>query len=84
MNHIFAAGNTVVPAVLALEALGFKVEVTQVAEIPMCRATRGAESYAAEDPVTVLGLVRLVEIRGWDWGATDAEIDATFQRFPLL
>jgi hypothetical protein len=82
MAHIIAAGNTVVPALLALEALGFRVEVT-AGEHSLCQATRGDESYAAGDPVTVLGLVRLVEVRGWDWAATDAEIDAVFQRFPL-
>jgi hypothetical protein len=72
----------VVPALLALEALGSRVEVT-AGENSMCQATRGDESYAADDPVTVLGLVRLVEVRGWGWAATDAEIDAAFQRFPL-
>ena len=82
MNRIVAAGNTVVPALLALEALGLRVEVT-AGENSVCRATRGDESYVADDPVAVLGLVRLVEVRGWDWPATDAEIDATFLRFPL-
>ena len=71
------------PALLALEALGFRVEVT-AGKSSMGHATRGDESYAAEDPDTGLGRVRLVEVRSWDWAATDAEIDAAFQRFPLL
>jgi len=29
VNHIVAAGNTVVPAILALEALGFRVEMSR-------------------------------------------------------
>ena len=82
MKQIVAAANTVVPAFLALEALGFLLEVTN-GERPACRATRDGESYVADDALTVLGLVRLVELRGWDWAATDAEINAALQRFPL-
>ena len=82
MNHIAAAGDTVVPALLALEALGFHVEVS-AGDDSVYRATRGDESYLADDPVTVLGLVKLVELRGWDWGASDADVAAALQRFPL-
>ena len=82
MNHIVAAGNTVVPAILALEALGFRVEMSD-GEHARCQARRDSESYLADDPVTVLGLVRLVELRSWDWGASDAEVDAALHRFRL-
>ena len=82
MNHITAAGNTVVPALLTLEALGFRVEVTE-GDNSVCRAARGDESYVADDPVTVLGLVKLVELRSWDWAASDAEVNAALKRFPL-
>jgi hypothetical protein len=82
MKHVVAAGNTVVPAVLALEALGFRVEMTG-AEHGTCRATRGDEVYAADDPVTTLGLVKLVEARGWDWAPSDSELDATIRRYRL-
>ncbi|MDB4908363.1 MAG: hypothetical protein JWO05_3147 [Gemmatimonadetes bacterium] len=81
-SHISAAGNTVVPALLALEALGFRVEVTAGAQ-SSCQAFRGDESYSAGDPVTVLGLVRLVELRSWDWEASDRDIDLTLNRFAL-
>jgi hypothetical protein len=27
--------------------------------------------------------VRLVELRSWDWGASDAEVDAALHRFRL-
>jgi hypothetical protein len=82
VKHIAAAGNTVVPALLVLEALGFRVELSG-GEHSSCHASRGVESYVADDPVTVLGLVRLVELRGWDWGASDAENTAALQRFRL-
>ena len=47
-------------------------------------ATRGEETFIAEDPVTVLGLVRLVELRGWDWRAPDAEIERVLAQYPGL
>jgi hypothetical protein len=49
----------------------------------VCSASRGDERYVADDPVAVLGLVRLVDIRGWEWTASDAEIGAAVQRFRL-
>ena len=81
MRHISAAGNTVVPALLALEALGFRVDITGDGERPTSRATRGDEVYVADDPVSLLGLVKLVEIRGWNWTPEDSEFHATMQRY---
>ncbi|HBX81449.1 MAG TPA: hypothetical protein DEH05_10110 [Propionibacteriaceae bacterium] len=63
------AGNTVVPAVLALRALGFTVEREGDAIV----AKLGGSSFRADDPVAVLGLVKLAEVRR-PWRATDAEI----------
>jgi hypothetical protein len=47
------------------------------------RAVRGEDSFIAPDPVALLGLIRLVELRGWKWAATDAEIENTLQRSEL-
>jgi hypothetical protein len=66
MRNISAGGNTVVPAILALEKLGFTVSI-EGTDGEMFRATRGSETYLADDPVAVLGLVKLVEVRGWEW-----------------
>jgi hypothetical protein len=76
-NQIAAAANTVVPALLALESLGYTV----VADGSLIVATVGYERYAAEDPVTVLGLVKLIESRSWNWRASDGEIAAVLARF---
>jgi len=82
MKTITTAGNTVVPALLTLEALGFDVHIERTSSGDQCTATRNEETYVAADPVEVLGLVRLVEVRGWDWSATDEEIDVVFRRHP--
>ena len=78
MKRIVAAGNTVVPAILALEALGFAVESDKPNGF---RARRADETYIADDPVMLLGLVKLIECRGWQWEANDTEVDATLERF---
>ena len=79
MGFISPSGTTVIPAILALESLGFRV--TFDAKSGDCQATRGDEAYDGVDPVWVLGLVKLAEVRGRDWTVSDEEIDATLRRF---
>lgn len=76
-NQIAAAANTVVPALLALESLGYTV----VEDGSVVVATAGSERFAADDPVTVLGLVKLIETRSWNWRASDEEIAAVLGKF---
>ena len=84
MQNIAAAGNTVVPALLALEKLGFNVSVGRDGGgRDLFEATRGDESYLAEDPVSVLGLVKLIEMRSWEWRPSDLEIDEVLKRYDL-
>lgn len=80
MIQIAQAGNTVVPAILALEEMGMVVDV-QAGQVV---ASSSAVQFIADDPVAVLGLVRLLELRGADWMAKDEDIAATFERFPNL
>ena len=78
-KRIVHAGNTVVPALLAVESLGFAVDVVG----SKVYARRGQEEYEAEDPVTLLGLIRLIELRSWDWGVSDMQIDETLRRYDM-
>ena len=75
---LVAAADTVIPAILALEDNGFTV--TQEADLVV--ATAGNTRFAAQDPVTVLGLVKLAETRR-PWRADDQEIDDVLGRFSL-
>jgi hypothetical protein len=75
---LVAATDTVIPAILALEDNGFTV--TQEADLVVARAAN--IRFAAEDPVTVLGLVKLAETRR-PWRADDQEIDDVLGRFSL-
>ena len=49
MNHIAAAGNTVVPAILALEALGFRVEMSD-GEHSRCEARTATTDGRSRSP----------------------------------
>lgn len=83
MKGILAAANIIVPAFLVLEQLGFTVTVDEGAEVSRVRARRGDEEFVADDPITILGLVKLIESRTWDWKPTDEEIDQTIKRYNL-
>lgn len=72
------AGNTVVPAILALRALGFTVSHTGTDFV----ARLGNSRFQADDPVAILGLVKLVEIPR-PWRASDAEIDQVITELEL-
>lgn len=74
------AGNTLVPAILALERAGFVVSVN---EERLFVAARAEDVFIADSPESVLGLIKLVELRGQAWTATDAEIEDTIRRFAL-
>ena len=83
MKSISTAGNTVVPAILALEGLGFVISVEHIEGQDLFRAVRGDETYLADDPVGVLGLVTLVGIRGWQWGAADPDLERGIRQYEL-
>lgn len=71
-------GNTVVPAILALRELGMSIEQNAGGFL----ARSGSATFYAEDPVAVLGLVKLAEIRR-PWSATDQEMDDILAEFDL-
>ena len=75
---IIHAANTLVPAILSLEATGYRV----VQEGSRFVATAPNARVSAEDPVALLGLARLAETRR-PWSATDPEIDEVLGRFAL-
>lgn len=77
-TELSQAGNTVVPAILALRQLGFNVTW----EGPTIVARLGDARFQADDPVAVLGLVKLTETRH-PWSAADAEIEDIMREFDL-
>jgi len=82
VKKIVAAGNTMVPALLELERLGFVISTSDSGPQTFT-ARRDDEVFVAEDPVSLLGLLKLVDSRGWDWRPNDSEIEATMRRYKL-
>ena len=67
-----AAGNTLAPALAALRSLGYTVT-----SVPGLSGDLKAEAaglcFVGEDPLQLLGLVRMHELRGAHWQANDDE-----------
>ncbi|MEO1728816.1 MAG: hypothetical protein AAFR95_17525 [Bacteroidota bacterium] len=72
-----------IPALLALRAMGYDVSRPYDGEREWWRAETETVEFGAEDPLSLLGLVALRENRGAAWRASDAEIDAVMQEFGL-
>jgi hypothetical protein len=74
---IRVAGNTQIPALLALRAKGYRVwlEYEKVDDpnnpwhpyMPDCQAEKDGANFSATTPVEQLGLVAMWETRGDDW-----------------
>ncbi|WP_157732601.1 hypothetical protein [Cellulomonas sp. PSBB021] len=76
--EIAAASDTAVPAILALK--GLHLDVSQDSGRWVARL--GQARFVADDPVALLGLVKLAETRR-PWRATDSEIDDVLAEFDL-
>jgi hypothetical protein len=70
------AGNVIIPAYLTLQDKGYVVEQIfdeSVDGITVWRATKGIDEFNASDPLTLLGVVAMVEHRGEAWQADTEE-----------
>jgi hypothetical protein len=79
--QIIAAGNTEVPAYTVLVAKGYEVSYGG-AHGDLWLARRDGDSFSAESPLMLLGLVTIAESRGSNWQATDAESHDFLETFP--
>jgi len=72
---ITSANNTLVPCYLEILSRGYSIRVSKGENADDWIATRGDTSLHAEDPITLLGLVSMIESRGSNWKAEDEDID---------
>ncbi len=81
---IFNAGNTLIPAYLALQSMGYRVWWQRGDSAPDDE-TWFAEGelghFIAEDPVSLLGLIAMREQRGITWHASDEQIAAFMDQY---
>ena len=82
-EYIIEAGNTLVPMVLALRSLGFRVSRRSDPDPDkdLWRAESDEWGVAASELPTLLALVLMRQVRGPDWKAADEEIDAVLAEF---
>lgn len=78
-TKIVAAGNTLAPALSILRKLGYTV-TREKSDEQQYRAQNETCVFSADDPLTLLGLVKIYEVRGHDWQPSEEEV----QRFLLL
>lgn len=71
-TFISPAGNVLPGALASLRSLGFTVSLAPVGQ---WQADSESCVFVAEDPLTLLGLVKFYELRGQCWRPTDAEVD---------
>ncbi len=81
MIQISAAGNTMAPCWTVLEGLGYTVTTRRTADAEIWIAQKENEELQANDPCTLLGLAKLVEVKGKNWQASDEQIAEFLQRF---
>jgi len=70
--YIYDAASAMTPAYLAILAKGYTVRLDGTYMI----AERGADTFVADGPVPLLGLIAMIEVRREAWQATDDEICA--------
>lgn len=68
--RIAAAANVLTPAYLTLIDRGYAVR----REGDLLIALKGDDTFIAEDPILLLGLIAVGETRGDNWQATDDQI----------
>lgn len=70
---IATGGSTLAPALAALRASGYDVS-RDLSGLLLAEGALGR--FVAEDPVSLLGLIRMREIRGEAWKSNQEEVDA--------
>jgi hypothetical protein len=71
--QLAAAGNTLAPALGILRNLGYTVTRDKLGD-RLYRAENKTCIFTADDPLALLGLVKIYEERGVDWQPTDEEV----------
>ena len=70
-----------VPCLITLEELGYTVTNKMSEGVELWIAEKEGDKYLAEDTCALLGLVKLVEVRGRNWRVSDEQIKDFFVRF---
>ena len=78
---ISTSGNVIVPAYLTLLQKGYLVTSIKEGTKDEWIAENEKCGLIAEDPLTLLGLVNIYEIRGNSWKASDEQTDRFLENY---
>lgn len=70
------AGNVIIPAYITLQQKGYILECMHAGsddDLVSWKATKGSDEFNASDPLSLLGIIAMIEHRGENWKATDEE-----------
>ncbi len=79
--RLTTAGNTMAPCCIVLEDLGYTVSNKMVGDEEMWVAEKERQRLSGRDPCEVLGLAKLIEVRGTNWQVSDNQIADYLKRF---
>lgn len=76
--RVAMAGNTLAPAYSVLLKKGYTIE--RHPDLPgACVASKDGYSFLADNPLELLGLIAMIEVRGEAWQASNREVDDFLQ-----
>ena len=80
------AGNVLIPACLVLRAKGYRVSRSYLGSglSEWWEADKPGERFSAENPIALLGIVAIYEVRGLDWQANETEFDSMHELYPEI
>jgi hypothetical protein len=79
--QITAAGNTMAPCWVTLEAMGYSVSNKVEGNEETWYAVKEGIRLTATEPCQLLGLAGLIEARGENWRVSDDQIDSFLNQF---
>ena len=84
-ESIVNAGNTEVPAYLAIIEMGYSISLLNESSEAgsMWVAKKEETKFVASNPLELLGLITMRERRGLNWKASDREIDDYLAQFSM-
>jgi hypothetical protein len=80
--RLTSAGNVIIPAIKTIGELGYKFRIDNVENL--CIAEKDGNTFIAEDPIAVLGLIKMYEVKGNQWQVSDEEITALGREYNLI
>ncbi len=70
--YLTADRKTVMPAMVLIRQMGYHMTIDHTK--PSFSAEKDGNTFEGEDPIVVLGLIKLFEVRGKKWAATEEEM----------